>query len=153
MKMEKGYCGAECGNCGFREKGDCAGCLASCGCPFGKKCFLASAVKLGGREALEAYKKELIGEINLLGIPGMPEISELIPLNGFFANLTYELPGGEFVKFLDDREIYLGTQVPCYFNDGTVSRYFGVVADPGFLLVGEYGADGTEPELILYRKR
>ena len=123
------------------------------GCPFGKRCFLASTVKHGGKEALEDYKKELLGEINAFGVPGLPEITEPVPLNGFFANLTYELPGGEFVKFLDDREICLGTQVPCDFNDGTVSRYFGITAGPGFLLVGEYGADGTDPELILYRKR
>ena len=151
--MEKGYCGAECENCGFRGKGECAGCRQTGGCPFGKRCFLASTVKLGGETALAAYQKKLIVEINALGIPGLPEITELIPLNGFFVNLAYELPGGNSVKFLDDRDIYLGTQVPCDFNDGSVSRYFGVTAGPGFLLVGEYGADGTDPELILYRKR
>ena len=151
--MEKGYCGADCGSCGFREKGECAGCRASDGCPFGKYCYLASTVKLGGEAALEAYKKELIGEINALGVPGMPGITDLIPLNGFFVNLAYELPGGKIVKFLDNTDIYLGTQVLCKFNDGSVSRYFGVVAGPGFLLVGEYGAGGSDPELILYRKR
>ena len=49
--------------------------------------------------------------------------------------------------------IIVGIQVECEFNDGKLIRCFGLVANMNFLLVSEYGANGANPELILYKKR
>ena len=146
-------CGADCSVCGFGKQSACRGCEESCGCPFGKPCFIANYIKTGGRENYNAFLARLTEEINALGIPGLPEIRELTPLNGVYVNLAYPLPNGGTACFLDDRSIYLGTQVPSPFNDGTLERFFGVVADMDFILVSEYGANGADPVLITYQKR
>ena len=148
----QGICGADCGQCGFGKAGGCKGCAASDGCPLGQPCFIARYIRTGGRAAYDAFVAGLLEEINALGIPGMPPVTELFPLNGSFVNLAYPV-GGKAVQLLDDREVYLGAQVESAFNDGTVCRCFGVVANTEFLLVGEYGPNGTAPELILYKKR
>lgn len=83
----------------------------------------------------------------------MPKINELFPLNGSFVNLEYPLLNGGNVKFLNDDEIYLGNQVECEFNDGEVNRCFGLVANMNFLLVSEYGEDGINPKIVIYKRR
>ena len=83
----------------------------------------------------------------------MPRITELFPLNGAFVNLKYYLPNGSFTEFLNNDEIYLGNQVECEFNDGEIIRCFGLVANMDFLLVSEYGENGDNPEIVLYKKR
>ena len=151
--METSYCGEDCSRCGFGKNSGCRGCVKSDGCPFGKPCFAAAYIRTGGKARFEAFQKELIAEFNALGIPGMPEITELNTLSGAYVNLAYPMPNGETVKLLDDREIYLGAQVVSEFNDGTVERFFGLCAGPGFLMVAEYGPNGADPELLVYRKR
>ena len=99
------------------------------------------------------YEQQLVEEINELNISGMPKIKELYALNGAYVNLEYPLPNGENVRFLNNNEIYLGNQVECEFNDGELIRCFGIVANMDFILVSEYGANGENPELILYKKR
>ena len=47
-----------------------------------EKCFIARYIKKDGKEAYEEFKQTLIGEINALGIPGMPKINELYALVG-----------------------------------------------------------------------
>ena len=123
------------------------------GCPFGKQCFVAKYILTGGKENYEIFKKQLIDEINDLNIQGMPRIKELNPLNGVFVNLSYPIPNGEYVKLLDDNEIYLGNQVECEFNDGEIIRCFGIIANMNFILISEYGINGDNPELIIYKKR
>lgn len=54
------------------------------------------------------------------------------------------------VKFLDDEKTYLGNQLECEFGG---DRYFGVLADMDFILISTYEAEGTNPELVLYKKR
>ena len=83
----------------------------------------------------------------------MPKIDSLNPLNGSFVNLAYPMPNGKSVKLLDDNDFYLGNQVECEFNDGEIIRCFGIVANMNFILVSEYGANGDNPELILYKRR
>lgn len=146
-------CGADCSNCGYGKKLNCKGCRDTRGCPFGKQCFIAKYIVAGGKENYEIFKGQLIEEFNSLNIPGMPRIKELFPLNGAFVNLEYPLSNGSSVKFLNDDEIYLGNQVECEFNDEELVRCFGLVASMDFLLVSEYGADGDNPEIILYKKR
>ena len=106
--------------------------------------------EIGGEESFEAFKKQLINELNELHIEGMPEVENLNVLPGSFVNLEYDLPNGEKIKFLDDRASYLGNQLPCIFGG---DRCFGIVANMGFLLVCTYGENGEYPELVLYKKR
>ena len=146
-------CGANCSNCGYGKNNHCKGCSETKGCPFGKQCFVAKYILTSGKENFEAFKKQLIEEINSLEIAGMPKISELNPLNGSFVNLTYILPNGKKVQFLEDDDIYLGNQVECEFNDGEMIRCFGILANMSFILVSEYGPNGDNPELIVYKKR
>lgn len=153
MNMKKSICGADCDSCGLGKNNGCRGCAESKGCPFGKKCFIAQYINTGGADSYKLFKEKLIGEFNLLNIPGMPEITELVPLNGAFVNLAYPMPNGTTVKLLDDKEIYLGNQVECEFNNGERIKCFGLVAGMDFLLVSEYGENCTNPEIIVYKKR
>ncbi len=145
-------CGADSNNCGYGKGQGCSGCEKSNGCPFGKKCFIANCIKAGGRESFENFKKQLMQEFNELNIPGMPEIAELYPLVGEYVNLAYPMPNGKEMTFLNDSEIYLATQVHCDFND-ELCRCYGLVAGMDFILVAEYGENGSNPELIVYKKR
>ena len=98
----------------------------------------------------EAFKQQLIGEINDLHIEGMPKVEKLNALVGAYVNLAYPLPSGASVKFLDDGTTYLGTQLESEFGG---ERCFGVLANMDFILVATYGKDGADPELVLYQKR
>ena len=98
----------------------------------------------------EAFKKSLIDEINALHIEGVPKIEKLNALVGKYVNLEYRLPNGTNVKFLDDSTTYLGNQLESEFGG---DRCFGVLANMDFILISTYGADGADPELVLYKKR
>ncbi|MBQ9340752.1 MAG: DNA-binding protein, partial [Lachnospiraceae bacterium] len=98
----------------------------------------------------EAFKKQLIEEINGLHIEGMPEVTKLNALVGKFVNLEYKLPNGLIVKYLDDQTTYLGNQLESEIIDGLC---FGVIANMDFILICSYEAEGANPELILYKKR
>ena len=63
------------------------------------------------------------------------------------------MPNGNNVKLLDDKNIYLCNQVECEFNDGELIRCFGLVADMNFLLVSEYGANCSDPQIVVLKKR
>lgn len=144
----RGLCGADCNACARRS--ECRGCGETCGKPFGGRCIAAEYIRFGGREAYEAFRADLLSEINMvLRQMGLPEAVELCELTGQDVNLAYRLPSGESVRFLDDRNIYLGTQLS--FGDG--GACYGVVAGMDFILVGSYSVDGSLPELVLYRQR
>ena len=98
----------------------------------------------------DAFKKQLIQEINDLHIEGMPKVEKLNALVGGFVNLEYPLPNGEKVKFLNDGTTYLGNQLEPEFGG---DRCFGVLANMDFILICTYGCDGVDPELVLYKKR
>ena len=106
--------------------------------------------ELGDDGRFEAFKQTLIGEINALGIKGLPRVEKLNALVGRYVNLAYPLPSGGSVKFLNDDRTYLGNQLESESGDG---RCFGVLADMDFIMVCTYGADGADPELVLYKKR
>ena len=146
-------CGANCNDCGYGKNNNCKGCKETNGCPFGKQCFIAKYILTGGKENYELFKKQLVDEINNLNIEGMPKIDDLNPLNGSFVNLSYLMPNGESFKLLYDDDIYLGNQVESEFNDGEIIRCFGILANMDFILISEYGVNGDNPELILYKKR
>ena len=98
----------------------------------------------------EAFKRQLIEEINALSVEGMPKVEKLNALVGRYVNLAYRLPSGVPVQFLDDGTTYLGAQLEPEFGG---ERCFGVLANMDFILVSTYGIDGADPELILYKKR
>lgn len=106
--------------------------------------------EVGGKEKLEEFKKQLIGEINtILAIEGLPKIENLNVLPGEFVNLEYTLPNGIIVKFLDDKQTYLGSQL----ESGINNLCFGIVANMDFILVCSYEENGENPELVVYKKR
>ena len=150
--MKKSICGADCDNCGYGKNNGCMGCTQTKGCPFGKQCFIAKYITTDGTDGYNLFKEKLIEEFNSLDILGMPKINELFPLNGAFVNLAYPMPGKNAVKLLDDKEIYLGNQVECEFNDGENVKCYGLVAGEDFLIVSKYGESGTDPELIVYKR-
>lgn len=147
--MERSICGADCTTCPTKES--CNGCAETKGCPFGKQCFVAKYILTGGAAAYVEFKKSLIDEINALEIPGMAPVTELYPLVGSYVNLEYPIPGGK-TKLLRDDEMYLGAQVANLLDDSQ-KCCFGVIARESFLLVCEYGANCTNAELVLYRRR
>ena len=148
-----GICGANCEECDLLKSNKCHGCENTDGCPFGKKCWIAKYIEVGGKDSFYSLKNELIDEFISLNIDGMPKIDELYPLHGEYVNMEYPLPNGKSVKILDDNDTYLGNQVECIFNDDEMKSCFGILANMYFLLVCEYGEDGTNPKIIVYKKR
>ena len=137
----KSLCGADCANCQWSST--CPGCSD-------KKCFIARYIKKDSKEAYEKFKQTVINEINTLDIPGMPKINELYALVGNFVNLEYPLHSGQKVKFLDNNSMYLGNQVEIQGKEG---RCYGMVACVDFLLICEYGENGADPEVVLFKRR
>lgn len=149
----KSICGADCTICELYKNKKCEGCSRTKGCPFGKKCWVAKYIEVGGKDSFDTLKKEIIKEINDLKIEGMPKIKELYTLNGSYVNLEYPLPNTLKVRFLNDNEIYLGNQLECLFNDDNNKTCFGIVANMNFILICTYNEYGTNPELLIYKKR
>ncbi|MBE6993100.1 MAG: helix-turn-helix domain-containing protein [Ruminococcaceae bacterium] len=106
--------------------------------------------ELGGGKKLAELKQQLMHELNDLQIEGMPKVEKLYALDGRSVNLSYRLPNGQTVQFLDDDATYFGNQLACEFGG---ERCFGVVADASFLLVATYETGGADPELVLYKRR
>lgn len=91
-------------------------------------------------------KKQFIAEVNALGIPEL-QIDNLYVLQGAFVNQAYNIEGNE-VKLLDDNASYWGTQV--IKADG---RCYGIACSEKYILVSEYGPDGSNPELVMLKRR
>lgn len=130
------------------RQGECPGCQETDGHPFGGDCVAAECIKEKGYEAFPALKQALVAEINALGIPHL-HVEDLNLLPGYFVNLEYPLPSGQKVKLLADDNVYLGAQVEVPGSD----RCYGVAADDTYLLVCEYGCGGSDPCIVLYRRR
>ena len=135
-----------CEKCSRRN--ECGGCERSQGQPFGGSCVAAEWVKQGGYEHFERQKQALVAEFNALGIEGL-HITDLNLLNGFYVNLEYPLENGASVKLLEDSKVYLGNQIEVAGKE----RCYGIIADEAHLLVCEYGCNGADPEILLYKKR
>ncbi len=135
------YCGIDCcENCvRFSE---CGGCEKCAGHPFGGSCIAER------NRDFSALKQQLIEEINALRIDGLI-VYDLNLLSGEYVNLGYPLFNGTTVRFLNDKDIYLGNQIERQDSE----RCYGVVADEMFILVCEYGCNGVDPEIVLYKRR
>ena len=143
----KTICGLDCTGCGWAET--CKGCEKTAGNPFGGGCVAAECFKNGGEPCFQACKNRLIEEFNALGIADMPCVTEFCQLIGSYVNLEYTLPNGMKAKLLDDSKVYLGYQLEKSNGD----RCYGLVADERYLLICEYGCGGSDPEIIVYKKR
>ena len=106
--------------------------------------------ELSDNGQFEAFKRQLIREINDLSIDGLPRLEKLNALVGKYVNLEYRLPNGSRVKFLDDAKTYLGNQLESEY-DG--ERCFGILANMDFIMICTYDRNGENPELVLYKKR
>ena len=106
--------------------------------------------ELSDHGQFEAFKEQLIKEINDLQIDGLPKVDKLYALAGETVNLEYTLPNGQHVKFLDAQKTYLGNQLESEFGG---DRCFGVLANMDFIMVCTYEKDGENPELMIYKKR
>ena len=135
------YCGNDCCKECDRLLA-CGGCERCQGHPFGGSCVAER------NKDFPLLKRQLIGEINAFGIAGL-EVDDLNLLTGSYVNLPYPLANGSTVRFLKDDDIYLGNQVERADSD----RCYGIVANEDFILVCEYGCNGSDPEIVLYTRR
>ena len=141
-------CGANCNECAMVEQ--CKGCTENCESPFGGKCIAKQYIRTGGMATYNVFKEKLRDEINeQLRFAGAPETDKLYELPGSYVNLEYELSNGSKVRFLKDQDIYLGCQV----HGGDTDLCYGAVGNMDFILICQYGADGSNPQLITYHKR
>ena len=115
-------------------------CCKAQGCESPASCFSGKC----------ALKEQLIREFNDLHIPHMGRVTDLNALPGSYINLAYTLPGGQKVKFWEDGRVYLGNQLEKQDGSG---RCYGLTADENWLLVCEYGDNGSDPELVVYKRR
>lgn len=150
----KSICGLDCTTCSL--KNTCRGCSETHGHPFGGSCMIALCCENSGCENCGSpfkspcnLKAQLINEFNALGIEDMEEVTDLNALYGAYINSEFQLPSGQTVKFWDDSRIYLGNQI----RKKNSSRCYGIAADEHHLLVCEYGENGSDAEVILYKKR
>lgn len=147
MIVMETICGIDCRKCDFKDH--CNGCAETNGHPFSGECVAAECYKAGGEKYFSRYKRQLIDEVNSLNIADMPFVTTLCQLSGAYVNLEYTFPNGKKVKLLDDTKIYLGCQVEKSNSD----RCYGLVADNDYLLICEYGCNGAEPEIVIYKRR
>lgn len=147
MCEEHTLCGLDCcGECQLLPT--CGGCQKTDGHPFGGRCTAAECIRNGGKAAMDQLKQQLVAEINGLGIAGL-QIQDLNLLLGSYVNLSYPLPSGSAVPFLKNENVYWGAQLERPGGE----RCFGVLADESFLLICEYGAEGSDPKLLRYQAR
>ena len=141
-------CGTDCcDKCEFKDI-ICAGCAETGGHPCGGTCTVAECIEKKGFGAMYVQEMAITKEVNELGIEGL-EIGEPDLILGSYVNLEYTLPNGTKAKLLDDKRVYWADQVEL----PDVERCIGVVADDSFLLVSEFNLDGSDPEILVYRKR
>ena len=144
-------CGADCSACMLKRS--CPGCAATKGRPFGKECLLAACAKRKKHENCAecgtcSLRNDLIEQFNMLGISDMEPLTTLYALKGSFINMTYKLPGGQPARFWDEDRIYLG----CQLGKKNSSRCYGLAADEKYLMVCEYSPDGTNPEIVVFKR-
>lgn len=144
--MSASICGINCTACELNKT--CKGCTETNGRPFGGDCIVASCYCQKGKEAFCEFKAKLIDTFNALGIGDMEKVTDLNALRGSFVNLEYTLPGGQAVKFWDDDKIILGNQLHKRDSD----RCYGIAADEKYLLVCEYGCEGSDAEIVVYKR-
>ncbi len=92
-------------------------------------------------------KNKLVEEVNNLKINHL-HIDDLNLLPGNYINLEYPLENGSKIKLLNDKDVYLGNQVEIP-ND---EKCYGIATNGKIIVISRYGCNGSNPELVLYRK-
>lgn len=141
-----GLCDKECCEKCSRFK-ECGWCESCNGHPLKGYCFFYKLIKEKGYDGYLILKKELIEKINNLKIEHL-HIDDLNLLLGNYINLEYTLENGSKIKLLNDNDIYLGNQVELP-ND---EKCYGIATNSKIIVISKYGCNGSNPELILYRK-
>lgn len=139
-------CGIDCANC-EELGGACKGCAETGGQPFGAPCIAAAHCKEGA-DAFRAWKQRLIDAFNAQGIEDMEPVTDLHALKGSIVNLAYPLPGGQTVRFWDDNAIIMGNQAHKKGSD----RCYGLAANETYLMISEYGCNGANPEVVVFKR-
>ena len=135
------YCGVDC--CKVCSKlSECGGCEKCQGHPFGGNCVAER------NKNFLTLKNQIIEEINSFGIEDLT-LNDFNLLNGAYVNFAYPLPNGTTAQFLNDNDIYFANQI----ERPNSERFYGVVANEEFILICEYGFNGVNPEIILYKRR
>ncbi len=151
--MKKTICGCDCSKC--YRKDTCPGCVETNGNPFGKGCVMADCCREKGlADCIDcgtecALQKAVAQEFNALHIKGLPEVTSMNLMRGAFVNLSYPLKSGDTARFFDDNRVIFVNQIEGAENN----RCFGLCADDEYLMVCTYGENGTDPEILCYRKR
>lgn len=152
--MNNSICGIDCTKCEL--KNTCGGCAKTNGRPFKGECVVAACCLNNQHKCCSectaascGLKEKLIEEFNLLGISDMAKVTSLNSLKGSYINVEYTLPDGKRIKLLDDNKIYLGNMI----EKAGSNRCYGITADENYLLVSEFGTDGKNAEIIIYKKR
>lgn len=94
-------------------------------------------------------KEQFIREINNLHIADLPEVTNLMVLDGSYINVTYQVNGNMF-RLLDDNKTYWGTQLK---HPTKEDHCFGIACDEQHILVCEYDKGGVNPEIVAFIKR
>lgn len=97
--------------------------------------------------ATSPLKQQYIDEINALKIEGLPKIENLYVLQGSYINMEYDINGNK-VKLLNDDETYWCNQV-----EKSHDCCFGIACNEQYILICEYGKDGTNSKIVLLKKR
>ena len=92
--------------------------------------------------------QKLIEQFNKLEIKDMPTLTKLYGHKGEFVNIECRLPNGKSGKILDDNKMYYTAELPKQNSD----RCYGLVTDKTQLAVFEYGENGTDCELIIWKR-
>jgi len=92
-------------------------------------------------------KNELIEIFNGLDIADMEEVTQLNELKGDYINLKYTLPSGQ-IQLWDDNKTYYGAELCKKDSD----RCYGLTADEKYILVCEYGNDGSDAEIVIFKR-
>ena len=93
--------------------------------------------------------KQLLSEINELGIQNLPVIKYMGLVEGAQINRECEL-NGNLVRLLDDNAVYYYTEIEKNHCGG---RFFGVIGDNLYIYITEYGGDGQKAEVVAVKRR
>lgn len=93
-------------------------------------------------------EKKLLRFIKGLGIKEFDNFKSLNLMDGSYLNLECKLPNGDTAKILDDNKKYYANQIDIVGSD----KCYGVAADENSIAVFRYGCEGSDAELVLWKK-
>ena len=93
-------------------------------------------------------EQRLLELIKGLGIKEFADFKSLNLMDGNYLNLECKLPNGNTAKILDDNKKYYAKQVDIVGSE----KCYGVAADENSIAVFRYGCEGSDAELILWKR-